>query len=109
MKRPPPEPVPGIPEAQSLRLRMVCTAVYGDGGWRVPLALGLEISLNKLYRLLHDKRSTDPTSIAVCMIELMAAERLQSERRVRKLRKLERKMRDHFEHAAAAKAALGKD
>lgn len=108
-RRPPPETVPGIPEAQSLRLRLVGTTVFGERAWRLPLALGLSVSRNTLHRQLGGKRSADPSSIDAGLVKLIAAERLQSERRVRALRRLERRMRDHLEHIAAAKAARGRD
>ncbi|WP_375312829.1 hypothetical protein WHZ77_05995 [Bradyrhizobium sp. A5] len=68
-RRPPPETVPGIPEAQSLRLRMVGTAAFGERGWRVPLASGIAMSRRHLHRLIDGKRSADPSvSTSACCI-----------------------------------------
>ncbi|MCA6098149.1 hypothetical protein [Bradyrhizobium australafricanum] len=108
MKRPPPETVPGIPEAQPLRLRMVGTAIF-ERGWRVPLASGIGMSRRNLYYILDGKRSIDPTQVDVRLLHLITHERLQSERRVRALRKLQNKLLAHIEYVEAAKIAYGKD
>ncbi|WP_157839379.1 hypothetical protein [Bradyrhizobium diazoefficiens] len=89
-------------------MRLVGVVVFGERAWRLPIAAGLQVSRSTLHRQLAGKRSPDPSSIDTGLINLIASERLQSERRVRALRKLERKMMDHLEHVAAAKASLGR-
>ena len=109
MKRPPPETVPGIPQAQSLRLRLVGTAVYGEPGWIAPLAVGIAMSRSRLNRLLGGKRSRSETDIDVRLLHLIAHERRQSERRVRALARLQKRLLAHIEYVAAAKVAYGRE
>lgn len=88
MRRQLPETVPGIPEAQPLRLRMVGTAVFGERGQRVPLASGIGMSRRNLYYMLDGKGSIDPAQTDVRLLHLNTHERLQSERHVHALRRL---------------------
>ncbi|MGY3356418.1 hypothetical protein ACVWZK_003081 [Bradyrhizobium sp. GM0.4] len=105
MKRP--ETVPGIPEGQAERIRLVGVTTFDEHGWRVKVAAGIECSRAKLYRLLGGERSRDASAVALDadLLRLMAAERLESERRVRRLRKLERQLAAHIAYVHAAKEA----
>jgi hypothetical protein len=67
------------------------------------------MSRRHLHRLIDGKRSRDQKGIDVRLLHLIAHERRQSERRVRALARLQKKLLAHIEHVEAAKVVYGRD
>ncbi|MCU1348962.1 MAG: hypothetical protein JWO56_1992 [Acidobacteria bacterium] len=97
--------VAGIPDSTSARIRIVGETVYGAAGWRVQLARGIALSRSSLYRYLRGKRPPNPAEIDGQLVRLMIAERRASERRARRIRRLERKFARYLDHVRIAREA----